>query len=423
MAKKKNNKKKKTNNLITKKNNKKRVSNTTKNVKKTNSIKNSTAKISSKTNKKKITAKTSSKTNNKNSNINKKNVTKSKNIKGKSKKKQTYLQKNIKNIKKNLSKYIKDLKKNLAKYINNLKIKYSDRQLKKLENKEENSKIREEQKEFTKNNKKIIQLKKSSVIVRILIVVILLVSIIYILLSFNKKNDEKHINFETISINKYVDLYKKEDVEFIYIKKDNCAPCQFVEQNLDKIQKEYKIKFNTINISKLDEKDMNKLKNSNKLFNDKWDAPLIFSIDNGELITSLEGYKEYSVLKRFVDYSKNPSNNNSFTKIDIDKYLALLKSNNLSIIYIGESNSSACKLYDKILEEVSVEKNLLINYLNTDIINKESDWNKLSSSNKIFNDIWFVPVTLLVKDGKIIDYKMEAMDKDTLIDFLNRNGV
>lgn len=364
------------------------------------------------TNKKASTNKKTVQVNNKNK------VATKKKYKKKAKKKQSFLKKTIKNIKKSFNKLLKSINK-CKKKIN---IKRNNKKEKRLEQIEEEARIEEEQKNLI-NREKSVKSNHTAIIIRISIIAILLAGMIYFCIMLNKKENKKVETLKNISIKEYTDLYKNDGTKFIYIKKNNCTYCELVEENLTKIQKEYNIEFNTINISKLNEEEMNELNNSIKSFSDEYEEPFIFSINNGEVITSLEGYKEYSVLKRFIEYSNNPSDANSFNKVEINKYLSLLKSKETSIIYICESNSSACKVYNEILEEVSQEKELTINYLNTDNINTEEDWNKLSNSNEIFNNIWFVPVTMIIRNGEIVDYKMEAIDKDTLINFLDRNGV
>ena len=95
----------------------------------------------------------------------------------------------------------------------------------------------------------------------------------------------------------------------------------------------------------------------------------------------------------------------------------------LFVIYIGRTGNNACDNYSKVLDEVAKDKNIKPYYLNTDLINTEEEWEKFDNSNKIFNEEWFTPTTLIVEKGNIIDYKMESMDKGTLISFLSENGI
>ena len=99
----------------------------------------------------------------------------------------------------------------------------------------------------------------------------------------------------------------------------------------------------------------------------------------------------------------------------------LLGSKDKSFIYICNPNSSGCKSFSKVLETVSTKKKLKVYYLNTDTINTEEDWKKLEESNKIFKKVWFMPAVLVVKNNKIVDYKMETLSEKDLTKFIDKN--
>ena len=44
-------------------------------------------------------------------------------------------------------------------------------------------------------------------------------------------------------------------------------------------------------------------------------------------------------------------------------------------------------------------------------------------SNKIFSGIWFKPTIMIVKNGEIVDYRMESMDEASLVSFFTKNGL
>ncbi len=253
------------------------------------------------------------------------------------------------------------------------------------------------------------------------LVCLLLLLVFLIFLFTRNKNDE--LSFNEVNINEYLDLYKNEDLEYMFITQDNCTYCELLKPYVKRLETDYKIKFNLINISKLDANEMKKLVKSNIVFEDGWTSPIIFSIKAGKEVLNVKGYKEYSVLKKFVENSINPTDNNSFVKISIDKYIALLNSKDPIIIYIGRPKSSGCEVYTPILETVSVERNIKVYYLNTDSLDTNDDWDKLNNSNEIFKDTWFTPTTLIIRDGEVIDYKMESMDEESLRYFLDKNGV
>ena len=168
---------------------------------------------------------------------------------------------------------------------------------------------------------------------------------------------------------------------------------------------------------------MSSLKSSNSFLESGIDVPTIISIKDGKEVSSLDGIKDYSSLKNFVNISNEPMSGKSFTKISVDEYVSLLNSKNKSFIYICNSIEDKCEKFTSILEKTASNRKLKVNYLNLNNIISSSDWDKLSESNKIFNGQWFIPAILIVKNGKIIDYKMEELSESDLINFLKENNL
>lgn len=262
--------------------------------------------------------------------------------------------------------------------------------------------------------------KNKKLIIRILCILIL---IFLIMLLIKPKKNVETIEFNSISIDEYLELYDSKDLEYIFITDNNCEKCDKAKITLDKLKTEYSIKINELNINELSSSDKKRIQESNTSLKDNIDVPLLLSIKGGLEIGKISLDKEYSALKKFIDYSSNPSTVNSFNKISVNKYLSLLKSNEIAIIYIGSHTNNECQKFSTILESVSQELNFKVNFLDTDLITKSDDWKKLNSSNKIFEENWFMPAILIVKEGNIVGYKMESMDKDTLSNFFDRYGL
>lgn len=345
------------------------------------------------------------------------------NTKSKSKKKvkkitlKSKILKIYKKIKKEIVKTLKKINKKLNKYKKHILSK-------KLYNKEELARKQEELKGKEQLlNRELDLVPKKEINLKLVFSVMLIVFVIsVVILLFNHKDDEK-ITFSKININEYKELYKKEELQYIYITKNNCTYCELIDPFVFNLEKDYSIEFKTLNISGLSSKELSYLKNSNSAFEDDWEAPMLISIKDGKEISSVKGYKEYQVLKKFVDYSINPTDSNSFVKIDVNRFVGVLNSSELSLVYIGRPNSKSCAMYLPILESVTQEENIKVYYLNTDTIDTEKEWNTLSNSNDIFKKNWFVPATLIVKDKKVVAYKMETMDNEDLLKFLNKNGL
>ena len=237
----------------------------------------------------------------------------------------------------------------------------------------------------------------------------------------SKKVNTEEISFDKITLKEYLKMYDndKDELEFVYLSSDNCIGCESYESNLKRLEEEYKISIKELNVTDMTSSDMDKIRQSNLFLTDSIEIPALLSIKGSN---GISGIKEYNALKRFVEYSKNPAGA-SFVKISLSKYLNLLKSKDRTVIYIGESGDSTCESYSKILESVSAKNGIKVYYLNTNEIITEENWEKLNNSNEIFSKMWFKPVTLIVKNGEIVDYKMESMGETDLTEFFTKNGL
>lgn len=280
----------------------------------------------------------------------------------------------------------------------------------------------------TKNNTKIVESKKN-IKTKIKKVFLLFVFFIFIgLIVFfvklvNENSNENNIEFYDLKFEEYLNSRNSEDLQFIYITNDSCMNCDNYEISINKLQIEYKLNIKKLNFSNLKQDEIEKLKESSASLNKGIDVPALLAIKGGNEINYIAGIKEYSVLRKFIENSLNPSDVNSFEKILVDKYLNLLNSKETTFIYIGSSNNKGCKTFLPVLEKVSNKRNIKVYYLNTDGITTSSDWEKIQNSSKIFEDVWFMPTILVVKNGKIKDYKMEILNEKELEKFLKKNGL
>lgn len=280
----------------------------------------------------------------------------------------------------------------------------------------------------TKTTKKDVQPNKKKINKKVLfftvfVVLLTLVVVLFLLFIKNSNEDTESISFENIVFDEYIELYKSKELQFIYLYHDSCVNCDNYEVNLNKLETEFDIKIKKFDYSDLNEDELASLSSSSASLSSDIDVPMLLSIKDGDEINSISGIKEYSALKNFVNSSKNPLDVKSFTKIQVNDYLSLLNSKNKSFIYICSPSNSGCETFTPVLESVSKNRKLKVNYLNTETINTSEDWDKLEGSSKIFDNVWFMPAMLIVKDGKIIDYKMEALNEEDLNEFLKENGL
>lgn len=295
-------------------------------------------------------------------------------------------------------------------------------------NKSNNKKNVEVNKNSTNNNtvvNKNVKIKRVKFNKKIFIVssILLILCIVGIILLFNNINNRvSNDSFVEISFDEYLDLYEKEGLEFIYLYHSSCINCDTYEEKLNNLEKEFEINIKKFDYSKLNDSDLSILKSSNSFLEDGIEVPMILAIKDGAEVSSVSGIKEYSALKNFVSLSKSENGVNNFNKINVNEYLSILSSKEESLVYICDSSDS-CSKFSSILDSVSTTRKIKVNYLNTENITSSDDWTKLESSNKIFKDMWFMPVIMVVKDNKVIGYKMEVLSESDLNKFLKKNGM
>ena len=135
----------------------------------------------------------------------------------------------------------------------------------------------------------------------IVTMILIVITIIYIPLMLILRDKKDTTSFKKISIDKYIELYDKKEMNYVFVTTNKCTYCDLLRTKLSKLQNEYKIEILELNVGNLSEKDKEKLNNSNSVFNSNWQAPMLLSISSGKEVNGISGYKEYSALKKFID--------------------------------------------------------------------------------------------------------------------------
>ena len=257
---------------------------------------------------------------------------------------------------------------------------------------------------------------KRKISIRKIVTLFVLICIVFVCgIVFNKpKKQGVDYKFNEINYNTYLELFNGEDISYIYLIKDDCSECNISKSNVYKLESEMKIKINELNIDNLTDDEFKNIYNGIS-------APVLISVKDGKIIKEESATRDYNILKSFVINSQKPVDTYSFNKINVSEYIKLLNSKELTYIYMCSDTS--CKEQNRVLDDISKTKKVKVNYLNLDEVTTVGDWELLNNSDKIFEDTWFVPVNIIVKNGKIKSYKMEVLDEDGLKEFLEDNGM
>lgn len=106
-----------------------------------------------------------------------------------------------------------------------------------------------------------------------------------------------------------------------------------------------------------------------------------------------------------------------FKKIDAKKFEELFKGKEVSVVMVGNESCGHCQRFAPILNKVSKEEKVTINYLDSSIVKKE-DSEKIVKLDKQFKDnIFYTPYTVAMKEGKVIDFLPGAVNEEEIKTF------
>lgn len=209
--------------------------------------------------------------------------------------------------------------------------------------------------------------------------------------------------------------YNSDERKVIYYSSSECGYCKMQTPILELIAEDYDLEYCSIDSTKLSKKQANIVLDKLGIENA---TPTTVIVEDGKVIDVQEGYvdgrelveffKENKILEEDAVYSAEKY----ITYVDYNKYRSLTRSEETSIIVIGQSTCSHCIAIKPALNSVAEDYNLTINYLNLTELN-EDETNKFYESLEDieYNDPDFVkdgsfgtPLTMVVEDGKIVDY-------------------
>lgn len=257
--------------------------------------------------------------------------------------------------------------------------------------------------------------KKIIVLLSVVLFIILLVVVGSVL---ENSKSKKYLN------QFYSDFNGTED-KLVLIGRSGCSWCQLYQPVLDFWADYYEFDYTYVDTDELTSSVFNKLLKDINIDGDDFGTPLTLVVKEGQVVDSINGYvdetKLFEFLKEydFVDDSEELLVN----YISYDEYEELLESEDAEVLVIGQTTCSYCIKAKPILNQIVVDEDVEINYLNiTDL--SEEDINEFSTSLEYLetND-WGTPLTLIVSEGEIIDAANGLLDYEGYVKLFKENGI
>ena len=222
----------------------------------------------------------------------------------------------------------------------------------------------------------------------------------------------------------YSDLNGNEN-SLIMIGRDNCSWCQLFKPTLDYMSDKYDFDFTYVNTNELTNSAFNKMLKSINVSSDEFGTPFTVVTKNGKVVDSLNGYTdEIDLLEFLKKYGFVDSDAKlALNYVDYSGYKKILKSDKASILVVGQTTCSYCIKSKPILNEIVDSNNITINYINVNKLSEEESEKFKNSLDYLRDEQWGTPLTLIIKDGKVIDSANGLLDKDGYVELFKKNGI
>lgn len=230
------------------------------------------------------------------------------------------------------------------------------------------------------------------------------------------------------------EVYSSKERSIIYYASTGCGYCELQKPILETIAEDYDLEYHSIDSALLSNSQRNEILEKLGI---EHATPTLVIVENGKVIATQVGYTEGSELVSFfiknkiLEKGSKYSAEENITFLDYDQYKNLIKSNKTHIIVVGQSTCSHCIAYKPAINEVAGDYDITINYLNLTEMSQDESTKFFDSLKAIeYNDPDFVkdgsfgtPLTLIVKNGKVINYLSGQRTISQLVRELKKVGL
>lgn len=271
------------------------------------------------------------------------------------------------------------------------------------------------------------QKKKSIIIVAFL--TILLIALIAILVISKLPSKEAKITVE--NFDKY---YNSKELKVIYYASSECGYCSLETPILESIAEDYDIDYLYVDSAKLSSEQR-------KLVISKLDiegaTPTTVVVKNGRIIDTQVGYLDGT---NYVEFFKNAGvvsedavykDEQYLSFIDYSEYKELIDKGDIFVVVIGQTGCSHCIATKPVLNKIAGKYNIEINYIDITTLTEEDSSSLISGLKDLdYSDSEYLesgsigtPLTLVIKNGKVVDYINGETTNSKFVKMFKSSGV
>ena len=194
---------------------------------------------------------------------------------------------------------------------------------------------------------------------------------------------------------------------------------------MDQLKEEYGLEYLYVDVNGMTQQYAKKVYSELKLNKESFSGVYIAVVKDNQVVDALDGYTNDTELLEFVkkynfvgDDAKLVLNH-----IDYSGYKKVVKSEDVNILVLGQTTCGHCARVKPILSKISKDKDVVINYLDITKLSQE-ERAKLSKYLPFLDEEeWGTPLTLIVKNGEVIDSVNGALDYDGYVKLFKKNDL
>lgn len=257
---------------------------------------------------------------------------------------------------------------------------------------------------------------KKKIIILLSVVGVIILAIIFGSLYENSKS-EKYLK-------DFYSAFNGNENKLVMIGRDNCSWCQLFHPYLDFMNKNYDLDYLYVDTNKLTASSFNKLLDKIGVDKSNFGTPLTVVVNGGSVVDSLNGYVDETKLLDFVKKYNFVSSDVKLplNYVDYSGYKKILKSEDAKILVIGQTTCTYCIKAKPILSQIAIDHGIKINYLNITELSEEESSKFNSSLDYLSDNDWGTPLTLIIKNGEVIDSANGLLDYDGYVKLFKDNG-
>ncbi len=255
---------------------------------------------------------------------------------------------------------------------------------------------------------------KSKLYIVLGFVAVIIITIIGFFIAEDKKSEKIY--------NTFMEKWSGSENSLVYIGSSTCSYCNLLNPSLEDMKSRYGFDYYYIDINVINAKYLNKIVSVLNLSELK--TPYLAIVAQNKIVEEQKGYSDYD---KMFDYLQRNNIIKDDAKlllnyINYDEYAKLIKSSKPQVIVVGQSTCGYCVNAKIRLNNIAASNDIDINYLNITYLSTEEK-NKFYDSFEYFKGKWGTPVTLIVKNGEIVNKLEQLVSEEEYINFFKSNGV